>query len=115
MAALDITDDQVHIRFTPAEKALGLVRDHAFPRDAIERVELIDDGVRAARGIRAPGLGIPRVRLVGTWRHRDGKDLVSVRRGQPALRVLLRDQRFDAVLIGLDDARTVQEQLQPAS
>lgn len=114
MARLDVTDDQIHVRFTPTEKVLGFVRDHSFPRDAVEGVELIEDGLAAARGIRAPGLGIPRIRLVGTWRHRGGKDLVSVRRDQPALRVTLRNQRYAAVLIGLDDARNVVDRLQPA-
>ena len=108
MATLDIRDDQVEVRFTTAEKVLGLCRDFSFPRDAVESVELVDDGVDATRGIRAPGLGIPRVRYAGTWRHRGGKDLVSVRRGQPALRIELRDQRYAAVVVGLDDAATVK-------
>ena len=115
MAALDITDDQIHVRFTGTEKVLGLVRDRSFPRDAVESVEVVDDGVGATRGIRAPGLGIPRVRLVGTWRHRHGKDLVSVSRGRAALRITLRDQPYASLLIGLDDAQAVAELLQPTS
>ena len=114
MAALDITDAQLHVRFTPMEKVLGLCRDQSFPRDAVESVEVIEDGLAASRGIRAPGLGVPRVRSVGTWRHRGGKDLVSVKRDQQALRIVLRDQSYAALLIGLEDAHATRALLQPA-
>ena len=61
------------------------------------------DGLSAVRGIRAPGLGLPG-RKVGTWRGREGTWLVSVRKAQPALSFRLTGQRYDGVLLGLDDA-----------
>ena len=114
MATIEIDGDRVGVRFATAEKVLGLARDFRFPTDAIDSVEVVEDGIDGVRGIRAPGLGLPRVRYAGTWRHRAGKDLVSVRRGQPALRITLRDQPYAAVVIGLDDALATKARLQPA-
>ena len=68
MAQLTLTDDTLQLRFTTAEKVLGLVRDHDFPRSAITSARVEQDGLGAVRGVRAPGLGLPAVRKIGTWR-----------------------------------------------
>jgi hypothetical protein len=69
------------------------------------------DGISAARALRAPGLGVPGLRKIGTWRRRaDGRTrrtAVSVRRGQPAMRIELRGTSWDQLLIGHDDARAL--------
>ena len=114
MAAIEVDDDRVHIGFSTLEKVFGLARGVSFPTDAITSVEVVEDGTEGLEGIRAPGLGIPGFRYVGTWRHRGGKDLVSVRRGQPALRIVLRDQRYDAGVIGVDDAHATRDLLEAA-
>ncbi len=41
--------------------------------------------------------------MIGTWRRRDGKDLVVARRGEPGVRIELEGQRFAAVVVGGDD------------
>jgi hypothetical protein len=74
----------------------------------------VPDGLAAVRGIRAPGLGLPGVRTVGTWRGREGRTLVSVRRGQPVVRIALTGRRFDTLLIGVDDPAAVAGELAPA-
>jgi hypothetical protein len=67
---------------------------------------------RAGRRRRDPGAagpraGLPRLRKIGTWRSGSGKALVSVRRGQPAVRIRLEGQRWDELLLGTDDAPAV--------
>lgn len=113
MAALDITPDTVTVRFTTAETVLGLCRGVTFPRSSITGVTVVADGLAATRGIRAPGLGLPGVRKIGTWRRRGAKELVSVRRGQPAVRIELTGQPHAAVVIGVDDAERVAAELAP--
>ena len=61
------------------------------------------DGLAAARGLRAPGLGLPGRRKIGTWRRIGERSLVSVRRGQPALRIALEGQRYDTLVSGTDE------------
>jgi hypothetical protein len=101
MARLTITDNTVQLRFTTAEKILGLVKDQEFPREAVLSARVEQDGLSAATGVRAPGLGLPGVRKVGTWRGK-GRTLVSVRRGEPAVVVELTGQKFDRLVIGVE-------------
>jgi hypothetical protein len=96
------------------ERFWGFLRDLRVPLDAISAVEVVPDGRRATRGLRAPGLGGP-VRKIGTWRARDDKQYVCVRRGQPAVKVTLDAQRYRTLLIGLDDADVVATSIRRAA
>jgi hypothetical protein len=107
MATVTTTPQTLRLTLTRGEKVLGLLRDLDVPRSAVESVEVVPDGLAAVRGLRAPGLGLPGVRAIGTWRRRGEKSLVTVRRGQPAVRVRLTGQRFDTLLVGADDAATL--------
>lgn len=107
MAAIEVTPDRIRIRLSTPEKISALRGDLTFPRAAVGRVEVVPDGVAATRGLRAPGLAVPGLRKVGIWRGRAGTEFVSVRGGQPAVRIELTGQRYDAVLIGDADAEAV--------
>lgn len=98
MATLDLTPTALHIRFTVGEKLLGLLHDLEVPLVAIAEVHHVDDALRAARGIRAPGLAIPGRRKIGTWR-RGGRTAVAVRRGLPAIHLRLTDHHYNGVLV----------------
>ena len=87
MATIETTTATLHVRLTRFEKFFGLLRDLEVPRSAITAVEAVPAGLRAVRGLRAPGLGLPGVRAIGTWRRRGEKSYVSVRRNQPAVRM----------------------------
>jgi len=107
MATITVNPTQLDITFTAAERIGGLVRDQSIPRSAITSVDVVDDGYSATRGVRAPGLGIPRTRKIGTWRANGAKHLVSVRRGEPAIRIGLTGQRYETLIIGSPDATTI--------
>ena len=104
MTAILVSDDTVTVRLEPVSKIAGLLRDQVIPRSAVTTVEVVTDGLAAARGLRAPGLAVPGRRKIGTWRGRGGRRFVDVRRGQPALRLHLQGQGYDELLIGHDDA-----------
>jgi hypothetical protein len=107
MATIEMTSGTLRVSLTRTEKVLGLLRDLEVPLSAVRSVAVVPDGLAAARGVRAPGLGLPGLRLIGTWRRRGSRTLVSVRRGQPAVRVELAGQRHDTVLVSADDAAAV--------
>ena len=115
MAAITRTPTHLTVTFSTYEKVAGLLRDISVPTDSVASVSVESDGIRAARGLRAPGLGVPGVRKIGTWRRRaEGRTqrtAVSVRRGQPAVRIELRGTSWDQLLIGQDDARAVATEL----
>jgi hypothetical protein len=111
MATMTTTPQALRITLTRSEKVFGMLRDLEVPRSAVVSAEAVPEGLAALRGLRAPGLGLPGVRAIGTWRRRGEKSLVSVRRGQPAVRVRLTGQRFDTLLVGADDAAAVAGRL----
>lgn len=104
MGTLTTTDTTLRLRFTPAQKLAGLLRDIEIPLSAIRGVEVYPDGLAATRGMRAPGLALPGYRKIGTWRGCGHTEVVDVRRGQPALRIELSGHKRDAMVVGLDDA-----------
>ena len=110
MATIATTAGTLRITLTPLEHVFGLLRDLEVPLDAVRSVEVVPDGPAALRGLRAPGLGLPGTRAIGTWRRRGTKTFVSVRRG-PAVRVELAGQRFDAALVSVEDAPAVAASL----
>ncbi|HEX2075053.1 MAG TPA: hypothetical protein VHF92_14820 [Geodermatophilus sp.] len=107
MATIRTTPASLSVTLDRGEKILGLLRDLEVPLTAVREVDVVPDGLRAVRGLRAPGLGLPGLRKIGTWRGRGEKAFVAVRRGQPAVRVRLAGQRFDTVLVSTEDAASV--------
>lgn len=112
---INLTPTNLSVTFSTYEKVAGLLRDISVPRDSVASVSVESDGISAARGLRAPGLGVPGLRKIGTWRRRaDGRTrrtAVSVRRRQPAVRIELRGTSWNQLLIGHDDARAVATEL----
>lgn len=115
MATITSTPSNLSVTFSTYEKVFGLLRDITVPLASITSVTVEADGIRAAKGLRAPGLGVPGLRKIGTWRRRangcTARTAVSVRRGQPAVRIELRGTSWDQLLIGQDDARATADEL----
>lgn len=112
MSTIRIDPATVTIELTTWEHAFALRGDVTVPRQEIASAEVVPDALAAARGLRAPGLGAPGIRKVGTWRTRGSRTLVSVRRNQPAVHIRLRPaSAWDALLVGCDDAPAIVAQL----
>lgn len=103
MTMTEIASGTLHVRLTRREKLAGLLRDTAVPLRAIRAVDVVPDGAAAARGLRSPGLGLPGVRLVGTWRGRGHRALVAVHGRRPAVRIRLEGERWTELLLGVED------------
>jgi hypothetical protein len=114
MATVQLTPTTLTVRFTAAEKIAGLVRDVELPLAAVRSAELVPEPLAGIGGLRAPGLALPGLRKIGTWRRPGERTLVSVRKGQPAVRVRLDGARYDALLLGADDAAALARSLAPA-
>jgi hypothetical protein len=99
MTTATVGTEFLTIRLSPGERLLALHGDVRVPRAAITGVELLADGFTAVHGLRAPGLQIPRRRLLATMRSRAGREFVAIRRGEPAVRITLRGQPWTAVLV----------------
>jgi hypothetical protein len=113
MATIELTPTTFTVRLSTAEKIAGLLRDTTIPRAQVAAARAVPDGLSSARGLRAPGLGIPGVRKIGTWRRGTRRSLVSVRRAEPALLVTLEGGRWTSVLVGTRDAAGLAAELAP--
>ncbi|MFC7450923.1 hypothetical protein [Rhodococcus daqingensis] len=111
MGTLTITDSTLRLTLSTLEKLGALHGDVEVPLSAIRAVEVCLDGPSAPRGMRAPGLGVPGGRKLGTWRSRGSREFVDVRRGQPALRIELSGQPFAALVVGVDDPEAFARRL----
>ncbi|OXM50686.1 hypothetical protein [Amycolatopsis alba] len=119
MATMDIAGGGVRVRFSAWER-LAVWRDGVVvPRAAITAVELVDAPVGRARGGRA-GVLVSGVLKVGYWGLGTGvRQLVSVRRGVPAVRVAIDREvaglPFDEVLVSVRNAAELALALAPSN
>ena len=107
MAQISMTNDEVRVELTRGEKLAALHGDVRVPRSAVRDIRVDDDPLAAVRGLRAPGLNLPRRKKIGTWRGRGHRQFVVARQGMPAVRVLLEGTKFDELIISTPDADAV--------
>jgi hypothetical protein len=114
MATIDLRSNQLAVNFRRTEKLAGLLRDVEVPLHQVVAVTVEPDGLRAARGLRAPGLAIPGRRKIGTWRRPGRRTALSVTAGEPAVRIRLQQCKFHELLIGQPDAYAVADRIEGA-
>jgi hypothetical protein len=110
MATITVDGLVVSVSFPTKEKLLGLVRDYEVPVSAVVGAREVGRWRDDLRGLRV-GLGLPGVWLLGRWISRGHRQLVALRRNRPAVYVVLRDQRYDELLIETPDPAGVLTRL----
>lgn len=111
MPTVTLTPDALEVRLAGREKLAGLLRDLRVPRSAVTHAAVADDALGAVRGVRAPGLGLPGLAKIGTWRGSGGRQYVVARRGVPALVLELAGTPYRSAVVSVDDARELAAQL----
>lgn len=114
MATVEVDGTTLRVRLTASEKIAGLLRDVTVPVAQVVGADVVEDGLGAARGLRAPGLGLPGARKVGTWRTRSGRRLVAVDARTPALRVDLAGSPWAGLVVSTPDAAELATRLRAA-
>jgi hypothetical protein len=109
MPTVSIDSARLRVSFSPLEKILGLVRDLDVPLSSVTGASEVRSW-REVKGWRV-GLGIPGVRLLGTWRWKGHRQLVALRRRRPAVRIVLRDSSYDEVLVETSDPAAILARL----
>lgn len=108
MGELSVQDDRVVLRLSRFERFAGLHGDVAIPVGHVRDVAVVADAFANTRGLRAPGLGVPRRLRIGTWRGGGARTFVVARAGVPAVRVRTRGRsvgaEFDELLVTTTDA-----------
>jgi hypothetical protein len=114
MSTVQLTGSILAVRLTRLERIGGLLRDLDVPAHAVVSAVAVPDGLREARGLRAPGVAVPGRLKIGTWRGRAGRSYVVVRPGA-ALLLRLKGFGYDTVLVSTPDAERLAAQLQPGA
>lgn len=100
MSSLRVHPDRLEIHLTPAERTLALRRDDIIvQRDNIRSVAITDDPWIWVRGIRAPGLVVPLVLAVGSWKFHGGTDFLAIKGKRQAVVIDLVDEEFSRVVL----------------
>ncbi|OUS93617.1 alpha/beta hydrolase [Rhodococcus sp. NCIMB 12038] len=115
MVEIGVSASEVRLTLSRFEKIAGLHGDVAVPMPLIRGAEVIADPFANIRGVRSPGLGIPRRRCIGTWRGRGVRTFVVARAGVPAVRVRTLGRgsgaEFDELIVTVPDAVDVTAQI----
>lgn len=110
MAEIRIYATDVVVRLTRLEKVAALHGDVRVPRAAVRAVEQVaaGDALAAVRGFRAPGLHVPGLTKIGTWRRNGGRVFAVVAGRQPAVRIVLAaGARYREIVVSTPDAAAV--------
>ena len=84
MARIELDEESITVRLQGLERLWALRTRVTADRSAVRAATASDDVMTQVRGLRAPGLGLPGLRI-GTWRSPQGRDLIIARRGQPGV------------------------------
>ncbi|BAH48689.1 alpha/beta hydrolase family protein [Rhodococcus opacus] len=115
MAEIRVSASEVRLALSRFERFAGLHGNVAVPMPLIRGAEVIADPFANIRGVRAPGLGIPRRLCIGTWRGRGVRSFVAARAGVPAIRVRTLGRgagaEFDELIVTVSDPGHVVAQI----
>ena len=116
MARLLISREGLHLSLSGWEQLGAIHADIRVPFSHIIKAEIAEKPWRILRGIRAPGLGIPRFIMLGTMRAKRKKDFCAIYQNRNAVVVYLRDEPFNRLIVTCAEAekivRRVNENIQ---
>ena len=112
MSKVKLEGDRIVVELTATEKLLALRGNISVPADQLVAVDVVGDGLSETQhfrnGLRSPGLSVPGQIKVGIWRRVGARVYVSVRRGQPAVKLTLADGgEWGSLIIGCADPEQV--------
>lgn len=112
MVDVNVEGSTLRVELSAREKVACLRGDLVVDRTLVEGARVSDEPFDLVRGIRAPGVGLPRIVALGRWRHRSGTDLVVLRRGDRAVVIDLTEEApYRRLLLGVPDPERVAADL----
>ena len=111
MAAIEIDGRDLVVRMSRWERFAALRREVRVPREAVRSVRVAPQPWDELRGVRAPGMGIPRVIMLGTTRGRGGNQFAAVYGNRPAVVVDLEGTGLSRLIVSMADAAAVAARL----
>jgi hypothetical protein len=104
MAELSRDGDELVLALSMAEKAESLHGDIRVPLRSVQDVDVVEDIIHAAHGMRLPGTSLPGRVAIGTFVHDGEKTFAVVHHDTPrGVRVRLAEGPFAELLVGCAD------------
>jgi len=118
MAELVIHDRGISVKLTLAEKIWSLSGDFKIPVTSIRGAEVVDGKARSIfKGISwamRVGTALPGVYYAGRFFRKGGADFLAVSAGKPAVQLNLSGNPYLRVILTVDDAEKVAENVNSA-
>lgn len=111
MPRIEIDRGDLVVRLSALEKVGALRGDVRVPRKAVRDVRVADRPWDELRGVRAPGMGIPRVIMLGVTRGRGGRQFAAVYGNRPALVVDLQSGPLTRLILCVPDPHAAAESI----
>ena len=113
MAKVTINPANLRVELTVAEKVLGVHGSLTVPGKQIVGAQALGNGWWKTLGLRI-GTGIPGVMLAGTFVRKGDWAYVNWTRGKQVLQINLKGNKFSRILVGVDDAEALAEEINVA-
>ena len=111
MADIKLTPKAIEIHFPLQQKWATLHGDLDIPWSVVRGAEAGDHKFWRTLGWRAPGTALLPFILAGTYRRRGDRALVYWTRSQQPLILNLQGHKYDRVIIGVENAEAMAEQV----
>ena len=113
MAKITINPANLRVELTVAEQILGVHGSLTVPGKQVVGAQALGKGWWKTLGLRV-GTGLPGVRVAGTFIRKGDWAFVSWTRGKQVLQINLTGNRFSRILVGVDDAEALAEEINVA-
>ena len=113
MAKVTINPANLRVELTLAEQILGVHGSLTVPGKQVVGAQALGKGWWKTLGLRV-GTALPGVMLAGTFIRKGDLAYVSWSRGQEVLQINLTGHKYSRILVGVDDAEALAEDINAA-
>jgi len=113
MAKVSINPANLRIELTVAEQIFAVHRSLLVPGKQVVGAQALGKGWWKTLGLRI-GTSLPGVMIAGTFIRKGDRAFVSWSRGKQVLQINLTGNRYTRILVGVDDAEALAEDINAA-
>lgn len=107
MAKVTIKNNELHVALGIFESIQALQGSFSVPLSRVRGATEDSNYIRSGLGVRSPGTGFPGLIAKGTFRKIGEKTLSLWSRGQEIVVIQLKDHKWDRLVVGCDDAKSL--------